>query len=193
MSMAAYHLIWQEYYRNPRVQNPAFVKERHYQTTTSTIPRVPSLIYTPFNYASGGVPAAYRFSVRANNIATFNLADGVSIFSLRQRNFGLDWFTGARPTPQQGQAASVSLSLPDGATETSFTISQLRAANSLQQFRERNNLPFPPRMVDQVKARYGAHLSDGVAQRPICIGVLRLCTRSGSDNNTAPASGGNPV
>lgn len=91
--------------------------------------------------------------------------------------------------------ASVSLSLPEGATETSFTISQLRAANSLQQFRERNNLP-SPRMVDQVKARYGAHLSDGVAQRPICIGssTFDVVTRSVDQtaNNAAPASGGNP-
>lgn len=175
LSMIAYHLIWQEYYRNPRVQTPAFIESMGVAGISSPVDRIASLPFFKFNSTpnSGGqsnfLYNNYLINCDSVNIGNFVCADGTSIFSLRQRNFGLDWFTGARPSPQQGNPSSVTIQLPSGATETSFTIAQLRAANSLQQFRERNNLP-SPRMVDQVRARYGANLSDGVAQRPICIG-----------------------
>ena len=57
-----------------------------------------------------------------------------------------------------------------------MTIAALRAANSLQQFRERNNLGFSS-FCDQIQDRYGVRPSDGVAQRPICIGSARMIFR----------------
>lgn len=175
LSLIAYHLIWQEYYRNPRVQSPAFIDFMAQSAGSSPIDRIASFPFLKFNYTPNSQGQStyqynnYLITCDSVNVGNFVCADGISFFSLRQRNFGLDWFTGARPSPQQGNPSSVTIQLPSGATETSFTIAQLRAANSLQQFRERNNLP-SPRMVDQVRARYGANLSDGVAQRPICIG-----------------------
>lgn len=201
LSLIAYHLVWQEYYRNPKVQNPAFAPDLGLETTkdASDRYRVVSLPYKYFHRAFTGATQGGSTSYADNTVidvsttslgyGSFSLADGVNIFSLRQRNFGYDFFTSCRPSAQQGNAASVTLALPAGATDTSFTIAQLRAANSLQMFRERNNAP-SPRLVDQVKARYGANLSDGVAQRPICIGsaVYDVITR-GVDQTAVAAAG----
>ena len=176
-ALESYHLIWQEYYRNPRVQNPAFVDDlgNEGQLNAGSHRRCMSM---PFKYYRDSVlpagpgaalPSNAVLNFSANNLADLNLADGTPITSLRQRNFGFDYFTQARPSAQQGNPANVVVPLPSGASETSVTIAQIRAANSLQQFRERNNIP-SPRMVDQVRARYNANLADGVAQRPIFIG-----------------------
>ena len=94
-------------------------------------------------------------------------ADGVSPWSLRQANFGYDIYTTASPQAQNGKAQAVTMTTIDNAQ--GFTISALRAANSMQQFLERNNLA-GNRLVDFVKAQYGANLSDSIAQRPILLG-----------------------
>lgn len=94
-------------------------------------------------------------------------ADGVSPWDLRQANFGYDIYTTASPQAQNGKAQAVTMTTIEG--QDGFTISALRAANSMQQFLERNNLA-GNRLVDFVKAQYGANLSDSIAQRPILLG-----------------------
>lgn len=199
LSAIAYHLIWQEYYRNPKVQKTAF---SDFPATSSQFytdgggNRMGRFIYAPFlyyNYASTGVNANFLTLASSSNYQDlFALNDGVSLFALRQRNFGFDYFTGARPSAQFGAPSQVTMAIPSGATSTSFTIAQLRAANSLQMFRERNNMP-SPRLVDQVRARYGAVLADGIAQRPICIGSSSVDIVSrGVDQTAADAGGVNP-
>lgn len=186
MKFIAYHLVWQEYYRNPRVQNPAFAPlpfDATYNSTPLRISAAPySFLHDQYEVSGSTFVQNYALPLASSaDLIAFTLADGANLFSLRQRNFGLDKYTGARISPQQGDASSVGLSLSvegeadaqgdvTGSATGSFSIAALRAANSLQQFRERNNLP-SPRLVDQVKARYGANLADGVAQRPICIGT----------------------
>jgi len=207
----AYHLIWQEYYRNPRVQNPAFAPnlgQLQFSSGTLSAKRIPCLPYTYFHRRFTGDDNTVSNDNTVINIDTTNpdslkCADGISIFSLRQRNFGLDYFTGSRPSAQQGNASAVSFTVPvtgsadaqgnvSGTGSGAVSIASLRAANSLQQFRERNNLP-SPRLVDQVKARYNANLSDGVAQRPICIGSASYDLSSrGVDQTAADSSGSNP-
>lgn len=171
MPLIAYHLVWQEWYRNARVQNPAFSKTLYYNSSNAG---KCSIIPSTFFFDNAGTfTQNYIFDVNSS----FNLADGTSIFSLRQRNFGLDYFTGARRQAQQGDAAGVTIQT-DELGKGTMTIAALRAANSLQQFRERNNLA-SPRYVDQIQDRYGVRLSDGVVQRPICIGssTIDISTR----------------
>lgn len=175
----AYHLVWQEWYRNPRVQNPAFVRSVNSDDPANNAfePR-----FAPFGFYDS---SNYLFSIALSALSNVLCADGMPFFSLRQRNFGQDYFTGARLDAQQGSPASVTVNPIDGDSERgSFTIAALRAANSLQMFRERNNLP-SSRLVDQVKARYGANLSDGVAQRPICIGAASYDIGSRGVDQTA--------
>lgn len=188
-----YHLVWQEWYRNPRVQNPAFSPSLHYQSDYDSDPDKRFLAFKyPYTFFDSGSIGS-TVSVSSDDPITdldgeevMNLADGVSLWDLRQRNFSNDYFTGSRVSAQQGAAVSVNVVGPETATsEGTFTIAALRAANSLQQFRERNNLP-SSRLVDQVRARYGANLSDGVAQRPICIGSASYNISTRGVDQTSP-------
>lgn len=167
LPMLAYHKIWNDWFRNTLVQNDIFEDVMNSQSkgysagTSNTI--IPNSLATTnyrMTYGTGasGVAGASRF------------ADGIDLSDLRQANFGSDIYTSCTPQPQNGEAQSVSFTMPENAGDDgSFTISALRAANSMQQFLERNNLA-GNRLVDYVKAQYGANLSDAVAQRPILIG-----------------------
>lgn len=195
LPLVAYHLVWQDWYRNPRVQNPAFAKDLGYLNPNISAKRhVSSIPFSFFHDSVSGLDENYIFPASGTANLSYLLADGVSIFSLRQRNFGLDYFTGARVSAQQGDAVSVSIDAPgDDISNANFTISALRAANSLQQFRERNNLS-SPRFVDQIKSRYGVDLSDGVAQRPLCIGsaTYDISTRGVDQQGEVSGSTQNP-
>lgn len=69
----------------------------------------------------------------------------------------------ATTSPQLGDAQSVRIA------NNNFTIAALRAANSMQEFEEFNQLA-GSRFQDQLRVRYGASLSDGVAQRCLFLG-----------------------
>lgn len=125
MPLIAYHLIWQEWYRNPRVQNPAFSKalvqsvNGGVYSNASVIPD----IYFHDDISGTVYTQNYLFDSNSN----FTLADGKTIFDLRQRNFGLDYFTGARTSAQQGDAAAVTINTSGDTAQ--MTIAALRAAN----------------------------------------------------------------
>lgn len=186
MPFVAYGLVYQEWYRNPRVQKPLFVPRYDFDDGSVSGRFALSLPYE--HYRSGDLLVFDVAEIATDPLAYgLGLADGSCLLDLRQRNFPLDYFTGSRVEAQQGDAASVKIEVDPASDEGEFTIAQLRAANSLQQFRERNNLP-SPRLVDQVKARYNANLSDGVSQRPICIGSATYDLGSTGVSQTAEAS-----
>lgn len=194
MPFVAYHLIWQEWYRNPRVQKPCFVApfdDGDYKVD-NPISAMPFTKYSEDqsfyetnqnSLASDYLPDLYKGSLY--------LANGKTIFDFEQRNFPLDYFTSARVAAQQGDPVKFDVPL-SGADAGKVSMAAVRAANSMQLFKERNNLP-SPRLVDQVKARYGANLSDGVAQRPICIGTGTYDVASTGISQTGEVSeGANP-
>lgn len=150
--LLAYHKIYDDWYRNANVQSPVFVRPLSGDNTL----QVYQLPYFTIDSSNSAVPG---YTVGAP------LADGVTLGSLRQRNFGYDYFTNAMPNAQRGDALKVTIDTIDN----TFTIAALRAANSLQQYAERNMLA-SPRWQDFLKANYGADLSDGVAQRAIYLG-----------------------
>lgn len=160
----AYHRIYNDWFRNSLVQKDIYLDVTSNSPCASCSPRVcwtneSNSLYMSLN--SGGT-----FSNTTVNAAHQDwFADGVHLWELRQANFGSDMFTSCSPTAQNGDAQSVSIN----EDTTSFTISALRAANSMQQFLERNNL-CGNRMVDFVKAQYGANLNDAIAQRAILLG-----------------------
>lgn len=163
MPPLAYHRVYHDWYRNTLVQTDVFLPP----TTTLGGQMSPGSGNTyagtaPYSFFNQSTPN-YLF----NSTASLQLADGKYLYELRQRNFGLDYFTTATPSPQQGSAEVVSFST-SGATGQ-FSIAALRAANSLQQFKERNNLA-GNLFVEQCRARYGVSPSDGVAQRSLYLG-----------------------
>ena len=152
----AYHKIYNDWFRNSLVQKDIY-DEGSYTTT-----------FTPASspYVTPTVDSTYTIICDPSDPDEL-FADGVSPWSLRQANFGYDIYTTASPQAQNGKAQAVTMATIDG--KEGFTISALRAANSMQQFLERNNLA-GNRLVDFVKAQYGANLSDSIAQRPILLG-----------------------
>lgn len=152
----AYHKIYDDWYRNTLVQNSVFSSSIS-DDGTVMLYNLPHVSLTESN-----TPSFYLSD---------KFADGVELNELRQRNFGFDYFTGAMPNAQLGDAQKITFST-SGATGE-FTIAALRAANSLQQFAERNQMA-GLRLQDFVKANYGANLSNGVAQRTLCLGSAEI-------------------
>lgn len=184
----AYHKIWDDWYRNSLIQKSCFLKlwagSSSIPTgTTSSYRYAPSIVYYSSTYAQ---------NLTSSN-SNLTLDDGVNIWQLRQRNFGADYFTTATPDAQNGSEQKVTFfsewyNQDQGIMQGDFTISALRAANSMQQFLERNNIA-GNRMVDFLRAQYGANLNDGVAQRSILLGSAAFDVYSKGIYQTANISG----
>lgn len=155
MRFMAYHKIYDDWYRDSRIQKPVFTDVAGSDVTVSRL---------PFISVSQGSSITY---------ANAKFADGVSLFGLRQRNWSRDYFTNSTPLPQAGVGASLQFSVQNSSDPLSgtgsFTIASLRAANSLQQWLERNNIA-GNRYADQIKAHFGVMPSDAVNQRAVYLG-----------------------
>lgn len=176
----AYHRIYNDWYRNSLVQKECF------------LPPCDGIDFS----LTGACCSPYVFHNNGNyvwsTLAPFALADGHCLLDLRQRNFGLDYFTTATPNPQQGNAMVVSFDT--SGNNGQFSIAALRAANSMQQFKERNNL-LGNLYVEQLYGRYSVRPSDGIAQRSIYLGRGEFEVYSKGIYQSAPADGladGNP-
>lgn len=168
LPMLAYHKIWNDWFRNSLVQKDIF--NRALATSTSYNPATSSIL-VPCDTAANRHTFTYSRTGSAITAGGSKFDDNVDISALRQANFGSDLYTSCTPSPQNGVAQSVSFNIPQvTGAKGSFTISALRAANSMQQFLERNNLA-GNRLVDYVRAQYGANLNDAIAQRPILLGA----------------------
>lgn len=175
----AYHKIYDDWYRESRIQTPVFTKQI---INTEDDPTLPTLANFP--YISGYDSSIGPLIIGSSVAATLN--DGHSIYDLRQRNFSKDYFTNATPRPQSGSESSLSFAIDTVAGTGSFTISALRAANSLQRYMERNNIA-GFRYADQIKATYGIYPSDAVLDRCIYLGsqTIPVVTKSVFQQNQA--------
>ena len=148
----AYHKIYDDFYRNTKVQKPVF-----------------------YNSADNIMASAYNipwFSGDAalNNPTSRVLGDGVNILSLRQRNWAKDYFTTASLYPQaNGSVVGSSISIDTQGDTSTLSIGAIRSANVLQRWLERNNIA-GERYADQVKAQFGRYPSDAFLDRPIFLG-----------------------
>lgn len=166
----AYHRIWDDWYRDSRIQAPLFYKPdlslRNPELNNDTVKFCP--------FVSGGVDSPTVF-YENDGQTTFD--DGVDLASLRQRNWSKDYFTTASTLPQAGNAANLEFQVTD--TDAQFSIAALRAANSLQKWMERNNIA-GYRYSDQIYAQYGIYPSDAIMDRCIYLGrhTQNVYTRS---------------
>lgn len=152
----AYHKIYDDWYRDSRIQKPVF--DEAVGVSAAAAINVATL---PFCSISDSSNLSYGDATK--------FADGVDLFSIRQRNWARDYFTNATPLPQAGTGASLSFDVDVANDNGSFTIASLRAANSLQQWLERNNIA-GNRYADQIKAHFGVMPADAVTQRAIYLG-----------------------
>lgn len=165
----AYHKIYNDWFRNSLVQKDIFATGAVSSAGNYNVSN--SQFITPQNGSSAGylLLDTVNTSATTSNAQSIRFMDGKLLTDLRQANFDIDMYTSCSPEAQNGEAQSVSFEVSDETYDGSFTISALRAANSIQQFLERNNIA-GNRMVDYVKAQYGANLSDYIAQRPVLLG-----------------------
>lgn len=157
-----YHKIYDDWYRNSKIQKPVFVN-----SSSNTVANSPWRTDT-FNVVG-------------------NLNDGVNILSLRQRNYAKDRFTTASLYPQaDGTVGGSKLSIDTSGSEGSFTIAQLRQANVLQRWLERNNIA-GERYADQIRATFGVYPSDAILDRSLYLGSSQFAIYNKSVYSTADA------
>lgn len=158
----AYQRIYDEWYRNPRITQPLFVRP------SSELPNVNRAYLLPW---------VSKFQRLVNNYLVDSafwletdepdqLADGSSLATLRQRCWGDDYLTTCALYPQASGSITGN---PISVSGDSFTISDLRTANVLQRWAERRNIA-GPRYADQLLATWGVMPSDAIIDRPIYLG-----------------------
>lgn len=147
----AYRYIYDTWYRRPDVQVPFF----HRPDITST--DLNQTVFLPYIVMPGSNDT--DFGVR--NITNLALLNKV------QRNFGIDYFTAAQLTAQLGDENTVKVET--SSSDSFVTISAIRAANSLQVWKERLGVA-GPRFNDYLRANYGTEISDSNGRRPIFLG-----------------------
>lgn len=173
----AYHKIYDDWYRNTKIQKPVYVNK---STPDST---------TPINMP-------WYSDTKSITLANANFNDGVSLLSLRQRNYAKDYFTTAALYPQaNGAVGGSQVVAPVAEENATFTIAQLRQANVLQRWLERNNVA-GERYADQIKATWGIMPSDAIVDRSLLLGSTSFSVYNKSvmqTNDTAnPSDSQNP-
>ena len=212
MPFLAYHKIYDDWYRNANIQKPVFVRSETPTKSLSSLPWNPK--YTtvlasssPLTAGSGNtgwsdaevtgdseILKAFGFNLNFRYSDTFvppTFEDGSDLFTLRQRNWSKDYFTTATLYPQQNGltgGAGVTSSVSSGST--TFTISQLRQANILQKWLERNNIA-GERYADQIRATFGVLPSDAMLDRPIFLGGSNFGIYTNSIAQNAGGDAGN--
>ena len=154
----AYHRIWDDWYRDSRIQAPVFY--RPVSANTNAVPNYPGWLPYLSTDQSG---EAYSVDI------TSSFEDGHRFTALRQRNWVKDYFTTASLLPQAGGASEVKFDLDVDEEAGAFSISTLRAANSLQMWLERNNIA-GYRYSDQIYAQFGIYPADAIMDRPLYLG-----------------------
>lgn len=172
----AYHRIWDDWYRDSRIQAPLFYRPSRgpssgIANTSSILPYIS--LTTGGSGSSIGDTVVYLGAIpdggSTADISARTFSDGVTIDQLRQRNWVKDYFTSASLLPQAGGASEVKFDI-DSINETgAFSIATLRSSNALQIWLERNNLA-GYRYSDQIYAQFGCYPADAIMDRPLYLG-----------------------
>lgn len=170
MPFLAYHKIYDDFYRPANVAKSCFarISSMAYSPEFANAHKLKSSPYQFFDSSSYDGEIRMHSEESEIELMPEYLADGVSVFSLRQRMYGFDYFTTALPSPQLGNVQKVTINT--SSSTGSFTIPQLRAINAMQQFNEINEIG-GARYQDTLHSRYGANLGNGVAQRCLLLGA----------------------
>lgn len=189
----AYHKIYDDWYRNPNVTLPLFTRPRTLNSIQGgeVLANVSFLPYIDrINTISNGnvdnlTCVAGNFSVKSSGVYSVGISasgfffgnssvlptsDYPNLFSLHQRCWEKDYYTTAAFYPQAATSPA-SIDIPDG--KSKLTIPQIRSANVLQRWLERNNIA-GMRYSDQIKATWGVMPSDALLDRPLFLGSSKF-------------------
>ena len=172
-----YHLLYHHFYRNKSVQRPVFAPTSASDGSINEVtihaynlPWVQSkskvgVVLAASSAVLDGVSPVKNYGDPDDGTwVTDDLLDGESLYNLRQRNYGDDYFTAARPQAQAGSPVSVQVD-----ENGKFSIASLRVQNQLEEFAEVNNWATPD-YVQTNMARYGVSVANGVVQKPVVLG-----------------------
>lgn len=191
MKHLAYHMVCDYWYRDQNNVKPFFAKN-----ITSAIAGNGSLqhVINSAN-ANSNTPVLPLYPVASGGGVVYdNLWDStLGLGMLRQRCWAKDYFTTMTTRPQAGDAAQITFAT-SGATGN-FTIADLRAANALQKWLERNGIASTD-YGSQILAHYGVTPPDAVLDKPLLLGASRDSVYVGSVENNSnadtTATTGNP-
>lgn len=180
MKFLAYHMVVDHWYRDQNNVKSFFAKSPTNSTTTSL--NVPHWI----NSVSQNT-AAITLSLAPT--AAGNTQDDLydvtlGLGDLRQRSWAKDYFTTMTTRPQAGDAAQITFST-SGSTG-SITVSDIRVANALQKWLERNNISGTD-YGSQILAHFGVTPPDAIMDKPILLGQVRESVYIGSVENNSNA------
>lgn len=182
MKHLAYHMVVDYWYRDQNNMKPFFAKN-----ITSAIAGNGSLQHV-INSANAttNTPVLPLYPVASGGGAIYdNLWDStLGLGMLRQRCWSKDYFTTMTTRPQAGDAAQITFSTA-GSTGN-FTIADLRAANALQKWLERNGIASTD-YGSQILAHYGVTPPDAVLDKPLLLGASRDSVYVGSVENNSNA------
>lgn len=195
MPFLAYHRVWDDWYRDTRIQAPLFYRPAvvpgfisgdsqssniaaftpYVSLMAATSSSDPTSLFGPiFNYVS------------SEDNDTSLLGDGVSLLSLRQRNWSKGYFTTASTLPQAGDGAEIQIDVDENGTGA-LSIAAIRSANSLQKWEERNNFSY--RYADQIYGQFGIYPDSAKMDRAIFLGRTRQVIYTRSVFQTASGDG----
>lgn len=163
----AYHLIYDTHYRNHDLDKPLFINPYNNQSLSTDY--LMTLPYTTGIISSNTVPSFLATS------QVFN--DGSNIFTLRQRQWERDYFTTGTLYPQQNTTPAgvdFSVVVSNNSATGTITIPQIRNANILQRWLERNNLAGELDYDNQIYGQFGVKPSDANMSYPIFLGQCRF-------------------
>lgn len=170
LPLVAYHRIYDEWYRNSMITKPAFVRSAVNDASRTKVSNLPWI--------------SADYLLNSDSTDDFTLADGVSLFALRQRCWAKDYFTTAALYPQANGTTSGASAF---VVNNKISIDTLRSANVLQRWLERNNIA-GERYADQINAHYGVMPSDALIDRPIFLGSSKFGIYNRSVMQTGGAS-----
>ena len=191
----AYHRIYDDWYRDSRIQSPLFFRPLPSMQSSPDVSNPEGNIGNSVKrermsvanvpYFSGGVDIPIEIIDKqvgtpfVGDQIDMTFPDGVKLTELRQRNFSKDYYTSASPLPQAGKPSELEFEVDTTAKSGKFSIADLRAANSLQKWMERNNIA-GYRYSDQIYAQYGIYPSDAIMNKCVYLGrhIQNVYTRS---------------
>lgn len=180
MPFLAYHMICDHWYRDQNNVKPFFIKSP--ATTFNSAIFLPHIINSVTNPATNAVVLPLS-PTTASNTNIDSLADwSIGLGSLRQRSWAKDYFTTMTTRPQAGDAAQITFAT-SGSTGN-FTVADLRAANALQKWLERNNIAGTD-YGSQILSHFGVTPPDAVLDKPLLLGQSRDSVYVGSVENNA--------
>lgn len=175
-----YHKILDDWYRDENNMKPFFYKVLGFSGSSN----VNIANFAPVIGSTGASGVAPVYSLAPPTGLAPIVDTSIGLGSLRQRCWAKDYFTTATTRPQSGAASSVTFDT-SGSTG-SFTISTLRAANSLQKWMERNNIAGTD-YGSQILSHFGTLPPDAHMDKAVLLGQNRIPVYvTGVENNASP-------